>query len=147
MSLSLMPGHLIRRLHQISTAAFADHLKAAGIDMTSVQFAALHAICDTPGVDQATLALRIAYDRATIGGVVDRLERKGWVTRTVNPDDKRARQVALTKEGQDVLRKVTPIVTALQDDILGGLSDAERAQFVALASKAVRLQDGFDPSR
>jgi hypothetical protein len=35
----------------------------------------------------------------------------------------------------------------LQDDILGGLSDAERAQFVALASKAVRLQDGFDPSR
>lgn len=147
MPLNAMPGHLIRRLHQLSTATFSEQMKAAGIDMTSVQFAALQTINDTPGMDQARLAHHIAYDRATIGGVVDRLERKTWVTRSINPDDKRARHVTLTAQGREVLHKAAPIVSALQSDILIGLSDAERAQFIALASKAVGLEDGFDPLR
>ncbi|MFT6091563.1 MAG: DNA-binding MarR family transcriptional regulator [Sulfitobacter sp.] len=142
-----MPGHLIRRLHQLSTATFSEQMKAAGIDMTSVQFAALQTINDAPGMDQARLAHHIAYDRATIGGVVDRLERKTWVTRSINPDDKRARHVTLTAQGREVLQKAAPIVSALQSDILSGLSDAEREQFIALASKAVGLEDGFDPLR
>ncbi len=147
MPLNAMPGHLIRRLHQLSTATFSEHMKAAGIDMTSVQFAALQTINDTPGVDQARLAHHIAYDRATIGGVVDRLERKTWVIRSINPDDKRARHVTLTAQGRAVLQKAAPIVSALQSDILSGLSDAERAQVIALASKAVGLEDGFDQLR
>jgi DNA-binding MarR family transcriptional regulator len=147
MSLNTMPGHLIRRLHQTSTAVFSERMKFAGIDMTSVQFAALHTICEIPGIDQASLAQQIAYDRATIGGVVDRLERKGWVTRTVNPQDKRARQITLTEQGYDTLQKVVPIVTALQSDILVGLSDAERAQFIMLAIKATSPRDGFEHSR
>ncbi len=86
-------------------------------------------------------------DSAAIGGVVDRLERKTWVIRSINPDDKRARHVTLTAQGRAVLQKAAPIVSALQSDILSGLSDAERAQFISLASKAVGLEDGFDPLR
>lgn len=137
MTLDTMPGHLIRRLHQISTSVFAERMKAAGIDMTSVQFAALTILAENPGIDQATLAQEIAYDRATIGGVVDRLERKGWVRREVNQDDRRARQVTLTGEGATMLAIVAPVVAALQADILAQLTAAERAAFVALASKAV----------
>lgn len=137
MTLNTMPGHLIRRLHQISTSVFAERMKAAGIDMTSVQFAALTILDENPGIDQATLAQEIAYDRATIGGVVDRLERKGWVRREVNQDDRRARQVTLTGEGAAMLAVVVPVVAALQTDILAQLTSAERAAFVALASKAV----------
>jgi MarR family transcriptional regulator, temperature-dependent positive regulator of motility len=145
MTLSAMPGHLIRRLHQISTATFAERLKAQGVDMTSVQFAALVALRDNPGVDQATLAQLIAYDRATIGGVVDRLERKGWVSRAVNKDDRRARQLSLTPEGSATLSCVSPVIETLQADILAPLSPRERDQFIALARKAVGPPDGFDP--
>ncbi|SFT10760.1 transcriptional regulator, MarR family [Sulfitobacter marinus] len=147
MPINAMPGHLIRRLHQLSTATFSEQMKAAGIDMTSVQFAALQTIHEAPGIDQARLAHHIAYDRATIGGVVDRLERKGWVTRSINPEDKRARRVALTGRGRAVLQKAAPIISALQGNILSGLSDAECAQFIALAAKAVAVEGGFDPSR
>ncbi len=132
-----MPGHLIRRLHQISTSVFAERMKAAGIDITSVQFAALTVLHEKPGIDQATLAQEIAYDRATIGGVVDRLERKGWVLRKVNQDDRRARQVTLTEEGTEMLAVVAPIVATLQADILAQLTLTERTAFIALASKAV----------
>lgn len=131
-----MAGHLIRRLHQISTHVFMQQMQAAGVDLTPVQFAAMDAIMAEPGIDQAGVAARIAYDRATIGGVIDRLEKRGFVERRVSPQDRRAREVRLTVAGQQVFDEVLPIVTALQDDILPGLDAGERAAFLALARKA-----------
>ena len=96
MSLFEMPGHLIRRLNQISTNVFQREMKKVGLDLTQVQFAALLTVHQTPGMDQAGIAAKIAYDRATIGGVIDRLEQKGLVNRIVSPRDKRAREVRLT---------------------------------------------------
>lgn len=130
-----MPGHLIRRLNQISTSIFHDRMKAAGHDLTSVQFAALETLSGHPGIDQATLAGLIAYDRATIGGVVDRLEGKRLIARDISPRDRRARVLTLTPEGEKFLAQVRPIVTGLQSDILVGLSEAERAEFIRLASR------------
>ena len=42
-----MAGHLIRRLQQISVSVFTEHMRAAGYDLTPVQFAALSAIANT----------------------------------------------------------------------------------------------------
>jgi MarR family transcriptional regulator, temperature-dependent positive regulator of motility len=131
-----MPGHLIRRLHQNAAQVFQQRMKQAGLDLTPVQFAAMSAIHETPGIDQASIASAIAYDRATIGGVIDRLENKGWVTRTVNKRDRRAREVSLTSEGERVFAEVTPLVADLQSDILPGLNEDEKAEFLKLARKA-----------
>ena len=136
-----MAGHAIRRLHQISTQTFARHMQAAGIDLTSVQFAAMDAIATHPGTDQAGIATLIAYDRATIGGVIDRLVQKGYVSRSIARHDRRARELVLTESGTNTLKQVLPVVTALQDDILAGLSPKERDTFTALATKAVRLSE------
>lgn len=134
-----MAGHLIRRLHQQSTQVFQSHTQAAGFDLTSVQFAALDAIALQPGIDQASLAATISFDRATIGGVLDRLEAKGLVRRTVSPDDRRARVLHLTRDGHKQLAAVRPVVESLQEDILSSLTRAERKAFLALASKALGL--------
>ncbi|MDU8943120.1 MarR family winged helix-turn-helix transcriptional regulator [Ovoidimarina sediminis] len=131
-----MPGHLIRRLHQISTSVFLDGVRAAGHDITAVQFAALTMAARHPGIDQARLAGLIAYDRATIGGVLDRLEARGFVAREVSPTDRRARVVKITRAGRAVLEEVTPAVAALQDEILPGLTAEERETFIRLAEKA-----------
>lgn len=134
-----MAGHLIRRLHQQSTQIFQAKMQAAGLDMTSVQFAALDAIAQQPGIDQATLAATISFDRATIGGVVDRLEAKGLVQREVSEGDRRARQLNLTREGKKLLGATRSVVEALQTEILAPLSRAERRVFVQLANKALGL--------
>ena len=83
MELFQMPGHWIRRLHQQSTHIFLRRTLEAGYDITPVQFAALEAIHHHPGADQAQIAERIGYDRATIGGVIERMEKKTWVLRSV----------------------------------------------------------------
>ena len=135
-----MAGHLIRRLHQQSTQVFQAQTQAAGFDMTSVQFAALDAIAQQPGIDQASLAVTISFDRATIGGVVDRLELKGLVTRAVSAQDRRARQLQLTPDGERLLAASRPVVEALQAEILAPLTRAERKTFLALAHKALGLE-------
>lgn len=139
------PGHMIRRLHQISVSVFAARIAEAGFDLTPVQFAALAVIDEHPRIDQATLAGLIAYDRVTIGGVVDRLCQKGFVARTVSKQDRRARELELTPQGRKILALVAPVVRDVQNRILAGLSAEERSTFVALLRKATEA--GNDLSR
>lgn len=131
-----MPGHLIRRYHQAAVAIFHREVGKLGVDLTPVQFAALAKVGDQPGVDQVTLAGLIAYDRTTIGGVVDRLVQKGWLERAVSEADRRARVLRLTDEGGRTLETVAPAVAAAQTAMLDGLDDVEREAFVHLLRKA-----------
>jgi DNA-binding MarR family transcriptional regulator len=140
-----MPGHLIRRLNQIAVSIFQERMDALGIDLTPVQFGALAALSENPGIDQATLAGLIAYDRVTIGGVVDRLQAKGLVARSLSATDRRARVLVLTGEGAALLTRALPAVRALQDDILCGLTEAEAQTFLTLATKLATA--GNDRSR
>jgi DNA-binding MarR family transcriptional regulator len=129
------PGLLIRRLQQVAVSLFHEGLDERGFDITPVQYGALRAIEAHPGIDQATLAGAIAYDRATIGGVVDRLESKGLVRRMPSPTDKRVRLVALEPAGERLLKRLTPVVLDVQDRILEPLDDAEKAEFLRLMTK------------
>ena len=133
-----MPGHLIRRLHQASQAIFDGEVTAAGIDLTSVQFAALTMIAANPGIDQARLANAIAFDRATTGGVIDRLETKGFVRREIDKTDRRARRLHMEPAGKTTLHAATPIVRHAQTLMLNSLSEKEQATLLRLLSKAVQ---------
>jgi len=136
--LDTLPGHLIRRVQQISVSLFSARMAEAGLDLTSVQFAALATLRDHPGLDQQTLAGLIAYDRVTIGGVVDRLAQKNFVSREVSPTDRRARVLMLSAEGAKALDLARPWVDRVQEDIVESLSPKEREAFVRLLSKITR---------
>lgn len=136
-----MPGHLIRRLQQIAVEKFQSALEQAGYDLTPVQFAALVTIEGHPGLAQATLANLIAYDRATIGGVVDRLIQKGHLQRKVSNKDRRARELKLTAFGRSTLRKATPLVIEVQRIILSGLDTPEQRAFMKLLRKLTAATD------
>lgn len=134
--LDQMPGHLIRRFQQIAVAVFHGEVAETGIDLTPVQYAALSKIHETAGMDQATLAGSIAYDRATITGVVDRLVQKGYVERIISPKDRRARVLSLTATGRDILARVQPAVERAQKTMLRGLDAQEALEFMRLLRKA-----------
>ncbi len=131
-----MAGHLIRRLNQISVSVFSEKMKEMGLDLTPVQFSALTTLQQNPEVDQATLAGLIAHDRVTMGAVLDRLQTKGLILRKVSARDRRARVLSITLQGQKVLEDVTPVVWALQEEILTGLTPDERTELLRLMRKA-----------
>jgi MarR family transcriptional regulator, temperature-dependent positive regulator of motility len=133
-----MPGHLIRRLHQVCQSVFAAQMSQAGYDITSVQYGALAALEQYGELDQATLAGAIAYDRVTIGSVIDRLERKGWVTRRTSTSDRRARLVSLSASGKTLLADLRSTVDDVQTMMLPGLEEAERETLVDLLVKVTQ---------
>jgi DNA-binding MarR family transcriptional regulator len=136
-----MPGHLIRRLNQIATALFREHMAEIGLDVTPVQFAVLAALSDAPDIDQATLANTVAYDKVTIGGVIDRLVAKGLVDRRASPSDRRAKALRLTQNGVVMLDRLRPQIRILQEEILTGLTPDEGDLLVALLKKATLARD------
>lgn len=135
MDLHAMPGHLIRRLNQISVALFMERMASAGLSLTPVQFAALSTIRDNPGIDQATVAGLIAYDRATLGKVIDKLDARGLIHRETSDRDRRAKVLSLSPQGEALFLAALPHVEAIQPQILGGLDANERRRFLALLDK------------
>ena len=138
-----MPGHLIRRAHQISGALFAEELD--GQDLTSVQFAALLAIRAHPGLDATRLSALIAFDRSTLGGVLERLEAKGWIRREQASEDRRAKRLHLTPGGSALLRRAEAPVRRVQERLLAPLAPADRATLVRLLAELAELHEESAP--
>jgi DNA-binding MarR family transcriptional regulator len=134
-----MPGHLIRRLHQISFALFLDQARAFGV--TPVQYAALVAINSNPGIDQTALCNIIAFDRTTIGGVVSRLQRKKLITRVKGAHDRRTKSLHITAAGRRLVRDIEPAVQATQRLILKPLDAGERGAFKQMLKHLVHLNN------
>jgi DNA-binding MarR family transcriptional regulator len=130
------PGHLIRRAHQVSVAVFME--ETGEHDVTPVQFAILNALMDDPGEDQVTLAGKVAFDAATFGSVIGRLESKGWVRREPDEGDRRRKRLWVTPAGEQAAAEMKRAVVRVQRRILGPLEPAEREQLVALLDKLVR---------
>lgn len=130
------PGHSIRRLQQIAVALFMD--ETTGLNVTPVQFAAMTAVHGQPGIDQRTLAALIAFDTSTIGGVIDRLERRGLMLRRTSPTDRRVRLLELTPDGEALLQTLVPAVLNTQQRLLEPLPAEQRTLFVQLLHAAVQ---------
>lgn len=131
-------GHLVRRAHQIHDTIFAE--ETAGYDITSPQFAALRAVAEFPEIEQTALSDTIAYDRSTIGGLVDRLEAKGMLRRTIGTRDRRTKRLSLTADGAALLLALGAKTPRVQERLLAPLSADERATFLALLERVVERE-------
>jgi DNA-binding MarR family transcriptional regulator len=129
------PGHLIRRAHQLAVGTFME--ETARFDVTPVQFAILNALIDAPGEDQVTLARKVAFDAATSGSVIGRLEAKGWVRREPDANDRRRKLLWITPQGVRVAQEMKRAVARVQTRMLAPLRPDERKQLIALLDRLI----------
>jgi MarR family transcriptional regulator, lower aerobic nicotinate degradation pathway regulator len=92
----------------------------------------LQVVGNQPGIDQRTLARGIALDTSTTGGVIDRLEARGWLERRPSPQDRRARLLVLTPAGEQGLADTLPAMLRAQEQILAPLTERQRVEFMRL---------------
>lgn len=133
------PGYLFRRMQQIAVSIFMEECQA--FDLTPVQYAALIAIHTHPGIDATRLSAVIAFDRSTLGSVIERLEAKDYVERKPAPEDKRIKLLYLTRPGAAILREINPAVERAQARMLEPLKPAERKALMGLMSQLVDLNN------
>ena len=130
------PGHLIRRAHQIAIAMFYETL---GRDITPVQYAVLRMLDECPGLDQVTLAQKVALDTSTTADIAARLESKGWIVREILP--RRQRRLVLTPEGEALLASLTPLLHDLRDSLFEGMGEEDALELMRLLTKFVHLNN------
>jgi DNA-binding MarR family transcriptional regulator len=133
------PGYLFRRMQQIAVAIFVEECKVYGL--TPVQYAALVAIRTHPGIDATRLSAVIAFDRSTLGSVIERLQAKSYIERKPAREDKRVKLLHLTKKGSALLRDIMPSVDRAQARMLQPLKQADRKALLALLTQLVDLNN------
>jgi len=133
------PGYLFRRMQQIAVAIFMEECRAC--DLTPVQFAALVAIHTHPAIDATRLSAVIAFDRSTLGNVIERLESKEYIERKPEAEDKRVKLLYLTRSGAALLRDIMPSVDRAQARMLQPLKPADRKTLLALLTQLVDLNN------
>ena len=133
------PGYLFRRMQQIAVAIFVEECRA--YDLTPVQYAALVAIRTHPGIDATRLSAVIAFDRSTLGNVIERLQAKRYIERKPASEDKRVKLLYLTRSGTGLLRDIMPSVDRAQARMLQPLRPADRKTLLALLTQLVDLNN------
>jgi DNA-binding MarR family transcriptional regulator len=133
------PGYLFRRMQQIAVAIFVEECRAQ--DLTPVQYAALVAIETHPGIDATRLSAVIAFDRSTLGSVIERLQAKRYIERKPAAEDRRVKELYLTRAGGALLREIVPSVDRAQARMLQPLKAADRRTLMALLTQLVDLNN------
>jgi len=123
-------GFLLVANARLARWAFDEQVRSAGV--TGPQARLLLALDRSPGENQGFYAERMEVEPITLCRMVDRLEDAGLVERRPDPEDRRARRLYLTDKCQQMVEKLQHEVDALVEDMLFGMSEAERAELQRL---------------
>lgn len=106
-------------------------------DITSGQFSLLMSLNRPEPPTMGSVAGLLAMDRTTLTANLKPLERRGLLTVSVDPGDRRSRRLALTPTGMALLARALPVWTQTHADVEAGLpdggGDALRTGLLALA--------------
>ena len=123
-------GFHVRLLH----AKLRDDFKASSGDLglTQKQLSALWLVDLHPQIAQADIGRRLRMDRATIMGIVNRLEQSGYLERGPSPNDRRRQTLTLTDSGHAILLIARGRALAYERELRARFTPAEGAMLIEL---------------
>src|SRR5712671_6969632 len=136
-----VPAHLARRFHQICLGVTAEILVHE--DLTPLLWGVMAAVLEQPGCGQRQLADSMRVDAVNFGQMIDFLEQKGLIRRQIDPNDRRARQLYVTRRGTDLRRRLRPSLLSAQERLLAPLSKAERAALLDMLVRVIEANDSY----
>jgi DNA-binding MarR family transcriptional regulator len=128
-------GQLLFRLWRANHTRAAEVLGSLGL--TTALFALLNVISAREGAIQQELGAALGIDRSTMVSLIDQLEGAGLAKRRPSAKDRRAREIAITPKGRRLLERARALLAQAENEVLGGLSAAERGELVELLRRAL----------
>ncbi|GAB4355273.1 MAG: MarR family transcriptional regulator [Oricola sp.] len=139
-------GFIVTDIARLTRTLLEKRIAAAGLAVTPGEARALLHIAALDGERQTRIAERLGVEPMTACAYIDRLEKLGLVERTADPDDRRAKQVSVTAAAHPLIEAISAETAATREDILSGLSAAEReAVMAALRHVRANLQSLLAP--
>lgn len=128
-------GYLLR-LSWTSLARAADsHMRPSGL--TSTQWSPLMLIARGGNPTAATLARELNTDTGAMTRLLDRLERKGLLTRRRSIEDRRVIELQLTDAGRTAIGRLPHVLAQVYNEHLRGFTPAEFAQLKELLRRLI----------
>lgn len=129
-------GGLVRR-------SFGSHMRtetwAHELGMRPGCFGVLNAVAMAPSPPaQRDLADQLAIDPSDVVGLVDDLEHAGLLVRERDPEDRRRNALSLTDAGREARARYLRVAAAVDEELLGVLDPADRAELRRLLDVLVR---------
>jgi DNA-binding MarR family transcriptional regulator len=121
--LGRFPGYLLARLGDLSRRRFHRALEPEGLHPHA--FGVMTMVHAQPGVSQQQLHEMTGIDPSSMVAVIDDLQERGLAERRPDPDDRRARAIFLTAEGERTLQRIGKVAARLQRELFGGLTEQE----------------------
>ncbi len=129
---------MLTELARQTVAAEMPALESHGLSMWG--YVVLTALDRTPIRTQTALAEAIGADKTRIIPTLDELQRHGHIERTPDPDDRRARLLAITESGRAVKDAVQADIQRGEEQWLGTLSANEREMFLRVLNQLSRRE-------
>lgn len=124
---------LLAKSHQLAFGFMKSCIEQSGL--TPPQFATLAFLWKKDGLNQQELGNLMNVDRTTIGGIVERLEKLGLVTREEDPADRRSQVVFLTPKGSSVREEILSGLDRVMTAVNERLTPVEQEQLRTLLKK------------
>jgi DNA-binding MarR family transcriptional regulator len=128
-------GQLFFRLWRASHTRTAETLHSIGL--TPALFALLNVLGAREGAIQQQLSSDMGIDPSAMVKLINELEDTGLAERRRRPGDRRAWEVSITSEGRRTLERARHSVKRVEDEVLGGLTAADRRQLLVLLRRAL----------
>jgi len=125
-------GYLLRLANQRHSIIFQHHCL---MELTPTQFAAVVRLYEEESCSQNSLGRKISVDVATIKGVVDRLNKKGLIKQSADPNDKRRTLISLKPKTREMMGELHAVGEVISDETLRPLSQTERERLLQLLAK------------
>jgi MarR family transcriptional regulator for hemolysin len=100
--------------------------------LTRSQWQVLAHLWRDDGLQQKALAEQMDITAITLTGLLDRLERDGWVVRREDPDDRRAKRVYMTPKVEPVIDNIRKLGKEIRMQAIKGLNKDEQEQLLEL---------------
>lgn len=136
-----LTGHLLRLSHLRAQAAFAEAFDGTGL--SPIQYAVLHAVSDTPGLAQRTIAEAIGTSPSVLVGAMRDLLDRDLLTRATGADDRRRAAFHATPAGRAMVAEGRIRIVRAEASLTQALTAPEQASLIALLRK---LTEGKAPS-
>ncbi len=128
------PGVLLRLALRRHTAIFTENMTH---ELTPPQFSVMAKLLEVGPTTQNYLGRLVAFDQATIKGIVDRLQSRGIVALCPDPSDKRRRAVTLTAEGETLAKAAIKRAKEITKKTVAPLSASEQQTLILLLKKLI----------
>ncbi len=130
------PSFLIAQLGAHAASQFAERMRV--LELTPADAGILRLLRVASGLSQQELAGKLNIHPSRLVAILDNLEKRGYLERRPNPDDRRLYSLHLTKGGDEVLGRISRVAREHQDAFLAALTDEERT---TLGSILLRIAD------